>query len=368
MARTVTSLVFPGDIESHEQFISFRLADRYKFKRQQIDKKDVYATIKLPLPSNLSTTYAATYSNEGLGMIGNMAATNAEAVLGQMNKAAGLADNFSFQGAVDSLKGIVTSAMGGQDLKQIAGNLVRYYGPELAKEAGALIGGAVGGAGLGKIGTVAGAAIGAGVGEAVKGAQVGLGIARNPYLAAAFEGVGFKTHNFQFQLTPRNSKESEILAQIISAFRNAMLPGGKAISQYYDYPKQVDIEFNDPTYLFDIKTSVCTQFDINYHGKGAYYHDVDGDKAPVEVTLNTTFLESTVRLANDETGPSTRFQIVSPKDSRGQKPKAVPKTKSKPVTRPGTTTSSSNPNAARFSSGNDFGNVGSQNPARTGPF
>ena len=42
-----------------------------------------------------------------------------------------------------------------------------------------------------------------------------------------------------------------------------------------------DIIFGDDTYLFDIKTSVCTQFEVNYHGKGAYYQDINGKKAPV---------------------------------------------------------------------------------------
>jgi hypothetical protein len=57
--------------------------------------------------------------------------------------------------------------------------------------------------------------------------------------------------------------------------------------------------------LFDIKTSVITAFDINYHGKGAYYHDVNGKKAPVEVSININLLETVVRLANDETTPGT---------------------------------------------------------------
>ena len=52
--------------------------------------------------------------------------------------------------------------------------------------------------------------------------------------------------------------------------------------------------------MFDIKTSVITAFDINYHGKGAYYHDVNGNKAPVEVSININLLETAVRLANDE--------------------------------------------------------------------
>ena len=312
MAANPTKLTFPDDIESHGQFMHFRISEDYKFKREKINTGQLYATVTLPLPVGLSTSYAATYSSDGLGLIGNFAAENAPAVSAAATAAFNKAASGDKDGAITALKSIVSNTMGSSDLKDIAGKLAKYYGPELAKEAGAVVGAAFGG--------VPGAAIGAGVGEAVKGAQVGLGIARNPYLAAAFEGVGFKTHSFVFQLNPKNAGESDTLAQIISAFRNAMLPSGKAISQYYDYPQQFDIIFGDDTYLFDIKTSVCTAFDVNYHGKGAYYHDVNGKKAPVEVTLTIGFLESTVRLSGDETGKSSQFKVESPSSKRFNAP------------------------------------------------
>ena len=79
-----------------------------------------------------------------------------------------------------------------------------------------------------------------------------------------------------------------------------MLPGKGTVTGYYDYPNQIDIAFYKDEYLFDIKTSYLTQFDVNYHGKGAFYHDINGKKAPVEVTISMTFLESIVRLSDDE--------------------------------------------------------------------
>jgi hypothetical protein len=302
----VHKLVFPDDLESQEgAFMHFRISQSYKFKREKIDDKEVYATVTLPLPAALSTSYAANYSSEGLGMIGNAAADNAPAVLAKINAAA---SSIASGGGIGALKTIGSDIGNTLDLKKIAGDLARYYGPELAKEGGAAIGAAMQGA--------AGAAVGAAVGEAVKGAQVGLGVARNPYLAAAFEGVGFKSHSFNFQLAPKNQNESDTLAKLISAFRNAMIPGGGAVQQFYDYPQQIDIIFSDETYLFDIKTSVLTAFEVNYHGKGAYYHDVNGKKAPVEVTISMNFLETTVRLGGDETGDSAKFQIMSPKAGR----------------------------------------------------
>ena len=307
MATSPIKLVFPDDVESHEQFIHFRLAENYKFRREEIAKGDLYATITIPLPAGLTTSYSANYTSEGLGIIGEGAAKMGgkfvESAIGAFNQA-----KTDIPGAIDNLKGIVGN-VAGADWTDISGKLARYYIPEIAKEGGALVGG--------KIGGIGGAAIGAAIGSAVKGAQVGMGQARNPYLAAVFEGIGFKTHNFQFQLNPKNKNESDQLALIISSFRNAMLPSLKSQAEvYYDYPKQIDIRFFDESYLFDIKTSVCTQFDVNYHGKGAYYHDVNGRKAPVEVTLNTTFLETSVRLSGDEVGRSSQYKVSSPKDRR----------------------------------------------------
>lgn len=308
MAANPTKLVFPNDIESHEQFMHFRISEKYKFSRQKIDTADLYATVTLPLPAGLTTSYAAQYSSEGLGLIGKTAAENAPAIAAAATSTFDKVSSGNVSGAVNQLQKIAGDMWDQADLKDIAGTLAKYYGPELAKEAGAVIGAKVGG--------IPGAAVGAAVGEATKGIQVGLGKARNPYLAAAFEGLGFKTHSFAFQLNPKNAGESDTLAQIISAFRNAMLPGEKAVSHYYDYPQQFDIIFGDDTYLFDIKTSVCTQFDVNYHGKGAYYHDVNGKKAPVEVSLSMSFLETTVRLGGDERGKSSQFKVQSPSAKR----------------------------------------------------
>ena len=308
MAANPTKLVFPEDIESHEQFMHFRISEKYKFKRQKIDTADLYATVTLPLPAGLTTSYAANYSSDGLGLIGNLAADKAPAIAAAATSVFDKAMGGSVQGAIDQIQKIAGDMWDQADLKEIAGTLTKYYGPNLAKEAGVFLGA--------KLGGLAGAAVGAATAEATKGVMVGLGKARNPYLAAAFEGLGFKTHNFQFQLNPKNAGESNTLAQIISAFRNAMLPGEKAISHYYDYPQQFDIIFGDDTYLFDIKTSVCTQFEVNYHGKGAYYHDINGKKAPVEVSLSMSFLETTVRLGGDERGKPAQFKVQSPSAKR----------------------------------------------------
>lgn len=272
--------VFPADIENHNQFMHFRISKQYRFGRQKVEEKDTYATITLPVPLQLQTSYAAQYNSQSLGLIGSAAA----------NEMAGV----SPEGAIDRLKSIAgrVADISADDVKDAATNLGLYYAPEVAT----VVTGAVSASLGGPVGLAAGAAMN----QAAKGAQAGLGVARNPYLAAVFEGVNFKSHNFSFTLTPRSQYESETLQGIIGIFRNAMLPTLSKLRYYYDYPKQFGITFMDESFLFDIKTSVLTQFDVNYHSKGPSYHNLSGKKAPVEVTLNMNFLETVVRTSGDE--------------------------------------------------------------------
>ena len=284
----MADLRLPLDVSEYDQFMMFRISKSYKYKREDFDKKSVYCTVTLPLPQNLSTSWQATWNGQSLGPVGAAAARNAPELIGAVQQAA----QGNVGGAIDKLKSVLGKeglSLDSTSLKEVAGNLALYYGSELTASAGGL---------LGAKGGVAGGILGAGLGQAVQGVTVGAGVARNPYLAAAFEGVNFKTHNFSWNIVPKNKKESDTLRSIISAFRNAMLPGENKLKHFYDYPKQFGITLSDNKYLFDIKTSVLTSFDVNFHGKGAQYHYPTN--APIEVTLNASFLETVVRVSNDE--------------------------------------------------------------------
>jgi len=299
----MADLRLPLDVSEYDQFMMFRIAKSYKYKREDFDKKSVYCTVTLPLPQNLSTSWQATWNGQSLGPVGAAAARNAPELIGAVQQAA----QGDFGGAIDRLKSVLGNeglSLDSTSLREVAGNLALYYGSELTASAGGLLASKAG---------VAGGILGAGLGQAIQGITVGAGIARNPYLAAAFEGVNFKTHNFSWNIVPKNEKESDILRSIISAFRNAMLPGENKLKHFYDYPKQFGITLSDNKYLFDIKTSVLTSFDVNFHGKGAQYHYPTN--APVEVTLNTSFLETVVRVSNDEAYGGDGY-IESPKEGK----------------------------------------------------
>lgn len=47
----------------------------------------------------------------------------------------------------------------------------------------------------------------------------------NPYQETVFKGVNYRSHNFTFDMAPRNAKEAENIIKIIHVLRDAMLPG-----------------------------------------------------------------------------------------------------------------------------------------------
>lgn len=47
----------------------------------------------------------------------------------------------------------------------------------------------------------------------------------NPYQETVFQGVNYRSHNFTFDMAPRNAKEAENIQKIVHVLRDAMLPG-----------------------------------------------------------------------------------------------------------------------------------------------
>lgn len=93
------------------------------------------------------------------------------------------------------------------------------------------------------------------------------GRAKNPMKEQALSGMEFRTHEFEFELWPKNAQEAIVIKNITRAFRRAMLPGtfssgdvgvfssagnltdkrdtGKD-ENYFSYPDLFDIEFRGP--------------------------------------------------------------------------------------------------------------------------
>lgn len=260
-------LTFPADLRSTKNFILFRALKDFQLTRSGVGLSTSVATIALPVPSNLSTSYNAQYSVEGLGPVG---AAAAEIGAGRPDMQTGmqrLVDKFDMT----------------KNKEGVNGALLNLASTAAEGEIGALAGAAAGGGAVG-------AAAGAAATQAVKGLMAGAGIARNPHLATLFTGTNFRTHTFQYKLIARSPEESAALRSIIYKFKYHMAPSYMAGGHFFNYPEQWDIDIYMKDYLFDIGTSVLTQFDVNYAGEGAPYF-FEETNAPFSVQLSLTFQE-----------------------------------------------------------------------------
>lgn len=246
-------LQFPSDLGSRA--VHFQVQTRTRQTDRVGTSTKAGATIALPIPSNLSTGYGAQYSQQGLGVLGNEAVSFVQ----EGKSIADLQQN-GIEYVSEQAKAIAASA---------------------SVEVAGLIGAAVGGPAAAGLGA-------AGAGIAV-GALKGAGLAVNPHLAVLFEGVGFRTHSFQYKFSARSQAESNALADIITTFKLAMHPTeeGKA---FFNYPDEFKISFpSNSEFLFKIGTSVLQDFQINYTPDGGSYFHQNG--APVSISMALTFME-----------------------------------------------------------------------------
>ena len=219
-------------------------------------------TIRLPMPSQLSTDYNPEYSDPALG------------------PAAGMALKPSDQAIYGN------PTMGNQAM---VGNSLQGVGL-------ALVGGALG-AGLDKaLGAIPKELGGANAAGALL--KVGGGVAVNPHKIVLFTGVNFRTHQFSWKMSPKNRRESDAIRQIIEMFTYYSHPEYVTGGLFFKYPEFFEIKFRHPEYLFKLQPSVCKDIKVNYHGQGypAYIRDADGGgvPAPAEVELSLTFMETEI--------------------------------------------------------------------------
>jgi hypothetical protein len=223
-------------------------------------------TIRLPMPSNLSTDYNPEYSTPNLGSAAGMALKPSDqAIYG--NPTMG---NQAMVG--NSLQGLINALGGG-----VVGAATDY--------------------GLGKINELAGK-IGGGEGTAGAILKVAGGIAQNPHKIVLFTGVNFREHHFSWKLSPKNRKESNAIKQIIDMFTYYSHPEYIAGGLFFKYPEFFEIKFRHPEYLFNLQPSVCKDVRVNFHGQGypAYIRDWNGGgaPAPAEVELSLSFMETEI--------------------------------------------------------------------------
>lgn len=282
-----TNYFYPNDIEDIEHWMCFRVNSPKALRDKDFEVKNDLVRIFLPIPANLATGYSHGYNAESLGPIG------AKAV-----EAGAAFREGGMSGGISSLKDKLKSVA---DTKQLGG-LAAYYGSQALESGGGALVGA-----LGKIpgvGSIATAAAGLALAPATKGAMVGAGVSRNPYMALVYSNPEFRQHQFSWKFISRNYKESEKLLEIIQLFKYHAAPsrtgdtGG--LPHFFNYPEQFDIDFHHDEFLFNIAPSVLTSISVNYHAENRpMYHSIETEggkiqKVPVAVQFSTTFQEVAV--------------------------------------------------------------------------
>lgn len=120
----------------------------------------------------------------------------------------------------------------------------------------------------------------------------------NPHLAMLFQGIGFRSFTFEFDLRARNQKESDQINNIIKAFKYHSAPGvpeDAAKEVRFFYPDEFLISVYSPAeeYLFKMSRCVLNNMSVNYSGSGqnSFFRNTG---APTDVKLMLNFTETEV--------------------------------------------------------------------------
>ena len=308
---------FPEELQQIDHWVTFSAVKTEQAIRAAPSTVKALTSIKLPLPAGLQTAYNISYSETSLGALGrefmDALGTGAEAKEAKdllIGAGKAMLEGGAAGGGIAALTGggIMGGVLGGAS----AGIAVK-----------AVEGGLKGDQRLGQIG------LSSVMGEDKMAAAAAsqFGVARNPHKVVLFDSVGFRTHSFSYQFTPKNRRESETLNQIIKLFKyhaspgmnptktinmggvnemlkglgakdtnlqNIELSGGK---HFFSYPEFWRIKFHHPKFLFAIGESVLKSVDVNYHGGGSisYARDTaDATPAPTQVNLNLSFMETDI--------------------------------------------------------------------------
>jgi len=288
------NLFFPEDIQNMDYWMCFRVNQFSLTQKEDIPTTKDIKRIFLPVPLNFGTQYGQTYNTESLGAIGQFGAEFGEKYFrGQSSVTSALASVFAGISDADSI--MTTLGNTARKIYQEGPDALAYYSVQLAPEILTALGGE-----LGKfIGVpVLGAAAGAGGAQFVKGTVAGSGVALNPYMAVMYNSPQFRTHQFSWKLIAKSQKESDAIKDIIYTLKYYSAPGiAEGNRHFFTYPQQFDIDLHYENYLFNIAPSVLTNMEVSYHGEGyPAYHDIGGgaDKAPVSITLQCTFQETSI--------------------------------------------------------------------------
>lgn len=219
-------------------------------------------TIQLPIPSNIGDTNQVSWGKDEINPLTAAAAGGVGGVLGGAS--------------LDDLQNIVKGALGASSeviMKGGAQDLIK------AAVTGTLVNS------LGGNTSVSGL-ISRATGQVL-----------NPNLELLFSGVNLRSFSFDFDFTPRDSKESKVVKNIIRTFKIGMAPrtGGtnEGAGLFISAPNVFILTYksgkNDHPFLNVFKPCALVSMTTNYTGSGSYSTYLD--KTPVHMKMSLGFTE-----------------------------------------------------------------------------
>lgn len=221
-----------------------------------------YSTIALPMPEDVSASYAAKWSGRDFGPLAPIGLQFAGQFLSKDANISQVGKNATadLTGKLNMSLGGVVPYLGASLVSSVMNNVPGFGGSVtpndiLASSAGAIL---------------------------------------NPNTEVLYQGPDLRTLNMAFKMAARNKTEAESIKEICKQFKKASLPSGKEEQKsLINVPKTVQITFmhngSKNTNVSQFKMTALGGVQVNYTPNGVWSTYVDG--APVAVTLNLQFLE-----------------------------------------------------------------------------
>ena len=296
----LNDLTFPSTLGSDEErHFTYILVKEVATGAKQPSLK---GTIALPMPLEIVDDYKVEYADANLGPLGATAV--------------GVGSSIATEVSLDNIKKSLMSGLGSFN--------TGLLGQVIAKKA---------------IEFIPGISTGDGRAAARQIVTSATNKAINPYITGVFKSIGFKTFNFSFRCSPRNSQDSENLTQIIKFFRNSMLPDDVVVDvgdgdPEFTYKQQTglqtlprrfyldfftstgdfgveDSQLYGSRYLPSINDAAMTSFSVDYETEGGpAFHK---NSSPVSTILNMTFTESKIYTRDNVRKENNRYQILQGK-------------------------------------------------------
>lgn len=133
----------------------------------------------------------------------------------------------------------------------------------------------------------------------------GTGQVLNPNLELLFSGPNLRTFNYSYRFTPRNSREADVIKQIIRKFKRHMAPKRVEPNLFLKTPDVFRLKYiyangDQHPFLNNIKVCALTGFSVDYTPDNSYMTYGDGSMTSYQVNMQFNELDPIYQNDYDE--------------------------------------------------------------------